>query len=198
MYSIRMPQSIVSSCPTQWTVCVQFTEPVMSTQTTVSTQPIMFVQSAVSAEPDMSVQSTVSTQPVMSVQSITPTEPIMSTQSMAQIKSNPSSDSQNVEQVLLELVKSLSDQVNLGRLPAPKPAVFTGDPLNYPGWKIDFTTLIEQRKVPPTERIHYLKSILVVQPKMTLKTTSFLHLIMLMKRRRNFSMRCICCGQHFP
>ena len=120
----------------------------MSTHSTVSTQPNMSVQSAVSNEPVMSVQSTVSTQP------------IMSTQSMAQIKSNPSSHSQNVEQVLLELVKSLSDQVNLGRLPAPEPAVFTGDPLKYPGWEIDFTTLIEQRKVPPTEHIHYLKKYL--------------------------------------
>ena len=32
MYSIQMPQSVVSSCPTQSTVCTQFTEPVMSTR----------------------------------------------------------------------------------------------------------------------------------------------------------------------
>ena len=46
------------------------------------------------------------------------------------------------------------------RLPAPEPIVFTGDPLKYPGWKTDFTSLTEQRKVPPTERIHYLKKYL--------------------------------------
>ena len=64
------------------------------------------------------------------------------------------------EQALLSLVKSLTDQVNLGRLPAPEPSIFTGDPLKYPGWKVDFTTLIEQRKIPSAERIHYLKKYL--------------------------------------
>ena len=64
------------------------------------------------------------------------------------------------EQVLVSLVKSLTDQVNLGRLPAPEPSVFTGDPLKYPGWKVDFTMLIEQRKIPSAERIHYLKKYL--------------------------------------
>ena len=64
------------------------------------------------------------------------------------------------EQVLVSLVKSLTDQVNLGRLPGPEPSVFTGDPLKYPGWKVDFTMLIEQRKIPSAERIHYLKKYL--------------------------------------
>ena len=57
----------------------------------------------------------------------------------------------------MELVKSFTDQVNLSRLPAPEPNIFTGDPLKSPGWKSDFTMLIEQRKVPPSERIHYLE-----------------------------------------
>ena len=64
------------------------------------------------------------------------------------------------EQALLSLVKSLTDQVNLGRLPAPETSIFTGDPLKYPGWRVDFTTLIEQRKIPSAERIHYLKKYL--------------------------------------
>ena len=73
-----------------------------------------------------------------------------------------SSNGTNVtsEQTLMSLVKSLTDQVNLGRLPAPEPSVFTGDPLKYPGWKVDFTMLIEQRKIPSAERIHYLKKYL--------------------------------------
>ena len=66
----------------------------------------------------------------------------------------------NSEQALLSLVKSLTEQVNLGRLPAPEPSLFTGDPLKYPGWKVDFSMLIEQRKIPPAERIHYLKKYL--------------------------------------
>ncbi|MEW8545262.1 MAG: DUF1759 domain-containing protein [Candidatus Thiodiazotropha sp.] len=66
----------------------------------------------------------------------------------------------NSEQALLSLVKSLTEQVNLGRLPAPEPSVFTWDPLKYPGWKVDFSMLIEQRKIPPAERIHYLKKYL--------------------------------------
>ena len=66
----------------------------------------------------------------------------------------------NSEQALFSLVKSLTEQVNLGRLPAPEPSLFTGDPLKYPGWKVDFSMLIEQRKIPPAERIHYLKKYL--------------------------------------
>ena len=89
-------------------------------------------------------------------------QPIVPSQNVS--PSHPNNN--HVEHVLMEFVKSLTDQVNLGRLPAPEPNVFIGDPLKYPGWKIDFTMLIEQRKVPPSERIHYLKNILAVQPGM--------------------------------
>lgn len=69
------------------------------------------------------------------------------------VTSSPS----KTEQGLIELAKTLADQVNLSRLPSPEPSIFSGDPLSYPGWKSAFQILIEQRKIPPSERIHYLK-----------------------------------------
>lgn len=73
--------------------------------------------------------------------------------------SNPAgTPSQNVESLaFVDLAKSLSAQLNLGRLPTPEPAVFNGDPLAYPSWKVSFQTLIESRQIPQSERIHYLK-----------------------------------------
>ncbi len=58
---------------------------------------------------------------------------------------------------LHELTRSLAEQITLGRLPAPEPGIFTGDPLAYPGWKSAFETLIENRGIPPAEKFHYLK-----------------------------------------
>ena len=48
----------------------------------------------------------------------------------------------------------------MSRLPPPEPNVFSGDPIQYPAWKAAFNTLIDQRKIPPGERIYYLKSYL--------------------------------------
>lgn len=65
--------------------------------------------------------------------------------------------SPNLEQGLLSLANSLAQQMSLSRLPPPEPNIFYGDPLKYPGWKVAFQALIEQRQIPVTERIHYLK-----------------------------------------
>ena len=62
----------------------------------------------------------------------------------------------NYQQVF-ELTKLLSDHVNLSRLPVPEPTIFLGDPLKYPDWKVTFEMLIDQKGIPQTERIHYLK-----------------------------------------
>ena len=51
-------------------------------------------------------------------------------------------------------------QLNLSRLPAPEPGVFTGDPLHYPSWTKAFDTLISTRAIPDEERLHYLKKYL--------------------------------------
>lgn len=69
-----------------------------------------------------------------------------------------SSSPSKTEQGLIELAKTLADQVNLNRLPSPEPSIFSGEPLiSYPGWKSAFQILIEQRQIPPSERIQYLK-----------------------------------------
>ena len=69
----------------------------------------------------------------------------------------PITPQRNVEQGLLDLANTLAQQISLSRLPPPEPTVFNGDPLKYPGWKTAFHSLIEQRQIPPSERIHYLK-----------------------------------------
>ena len=79
--------------------------------------------------------------------------------------SNASPQAANVEPSptvdgILELTKSLAEQLTLSRLPPPEPGIFNGDPLKYPGWKSAFNTLIEQRKIPPSEKIHYLQKYL--------------------------------------
>ena len=66
----------------------------------------------------------------------------------------------SADQKLLDLAKSLADQVSISRLPPPEPSVFHGDPLKYPGWKSAFQTLIEQCQIPANEKMHYLKKYL--------------------------------------
>jgi hypothetical protein len=56
-----------------------------------------------------------------------------------------------------ELANALTKAIFSSRLPVPEPSIFTGDPMAYPDWVFSFTSLIENRGVPPAERIHYLK-----------------------------------------
>jgi hypothetical protein len=58
---------------------------------------------------------------------------------------------------LHDLFASFSNLVNINRLPIPEPGVFTGDPIQYPSWRRAFQTLIEDRNIPPADRIHYLQ-----------------------------------------
>ena len=56
-----------------------------------------------------------------------------------------------------DVLKILSEQLTLSRLPIVEPRVFSGrDPLYFPKWKIEFETLIHHRAIPPSERLHYL------------------------------------------
>jgi hypothetical protein len=66
---------------------------------------------------------------------------------------------------LLELANSLAKQMSLSRLPPPKTSIFFRDTLEYPSWKASFQTLIEQRQIPASEKIHYLKRYLGGQVK---------------------------------
>ncbi|PIK59809.1 hypothetical protein BSL78_03264 [Apostichopus japonicus] len=63
----------------------------------------------------------------------------------------------------------LSEQVNLNRLPLPEPGTFDGDPLKYPGWKCTLDSLLENRGIPPSEKIYYLKRYLTGSPKEALE-----------------------------
>ena len=72
----------------------------------------------------------------------------------------PPPPSSSIDQKLLDLAKSIADQVSITRLPSPEPSIFHGDPLRYPGWKSAFQTLIEQRQIPANEKMHYLKKYL--------------------------------------
>ena len=56
-----------------------------------------------------------------------------------------------------QFAKTFAEQVNLSRLPPPEPGTFSGDPLKYPGWRGAFQTLIIQKCIPTSERIHYVK-----------------------------------------
>ena len=82
--------------------------------------------------------------------------PSSSTQHSVQSVSK-SQPTKTTEQSLIELAKSLADQVSLNRLPPPEPSIFYGDPIQYPAWKAAFKTLIDQRCIPAAERIYYLK-----------------------------------------
>ena len=53
--------------------------------------------------------------------------------------------------------KSITDSLNASRLPAPEPDTFTGDPIDYPSWKCEFSALIESRNSNPSDKIFYLK-----------------------------------------
>lgn len=61
------------------------------------------------------------------------------------------------DQGLIDLARSLAEQVSLNRLPSPEPGMFYGDPIQYPSWKLAFKTLVESRHIPDAEKIHYLK-----------------------------------------
>jgi len=57
---------------------------------------------------------------------------------------------------IVYLAKSITDNLNVARTPAPEPAVFHGDPLAYPAWKASFSVLIDRKGIQPEEKIHYL------------------------------------------
>jgi hypothetical protein len=55
------------------------------------------------------------------------------------------------------LADALTRAILSSRLPIPEPPIFTGDPLQYQDWLFSFQSLIENKGVPPQERIHFLK-----------------------------------------
>ena len=55
------------------------------------------------------------------------------------------------------LAQTIQNSITLGRLPAPEPSVFTGDPLRYVEWKTSFMALIGTKNLPVAEKMYYLK-----------------------------------------
>ncbi|XP_063955602.1 uncharacterized protein LOC135154201 [Lytechinus pictus] len=58
------------------------------------------------------------------------------------------------------LCKALADNMYHTRLPMPVPRTFSGDPLEFVEFDKGFKTLIENRGIPPTEMLYYLKQYL--------------------------------------
>ncbi len=76
---------------------------------------------------------------------------------------------QYVASTAVSVFQDLSDQLTLSRLPAPKPSAFCGNPLEYPNWRCSFDTLIDCRRIPNSEYLYFLLSVL----KWRWKVTSF-------------------------
>ena len=68
-----------------------------------------------------------------------------------------------------KFVKVIAEQVTLSRLPVPEPGIFSGDPLQYPGWKCALDTLLENKGIPSSEKIYYLKKYLSGPPREALE-----------------------------
>ncbi len=58
------------------------------------------------------------------------------------------------------LTQALVRSLTLNCLPMPELIIFTGDPLKFTGWKISFMTLIDQKPLPVSEKMFYLKNYL--------------------------------------
>ncbi|XP_059380370.1 uncharacterized protein LOC132115947 isoform X1 [Carassius carassius] len=77
--------------------------------------------------------------------------PSLFEQVIPQAAATPISDSTS------DLVKVLPSALSASRIPVPEPTVFSGDPLSYSNWKLSFQTLIDQKNIPDTEKIFYLR-----------------------------------------
>lgn len=58
------------------------------------------------------------------------------------------------------LAEAIVSSLTLNRLPVPEPTMFAGDPLKFVDFKMSFTTLIDRRPIPVSEKMLYLKSYL--------------------------------------
>ena len=71
------------------------------------------------------------------------------------------------------LAQALHDTMTLNRLPVPTPSIFTGDPLQFLEWQVAFTALIDQRGMPASQKLHYLKQYLGGEAKEVVEGTFF-------------------------
>ena len=61
------------------------------------------------------------------------------------------------EQSQNNLIEDLAERMLATRVQPPEPPIFTGNPLEYPGWRSAFEILVENKNIPAAEKIHYLK-----------------------------------------
>ncbi|KAL1280039.1 hypothetical protein QQF64_014639 [Cirrhinus molitorella] len=66
----------------------------------------------------------------------------------------------SVIQEEVSLAQAIASSLTLSRLPVPEPTTFTGDPLKFIDLKISFMALIDQKPLPASEKMLYLKSYL--------------------------------------
>ena len=71
------------------------------------------------------------------------------------------------------LTQALLDTMSLNRLPVPKPSIFTGDPLQFIEWQASFTSLIDQKGIPASQKFHYLKQYLGGEAREVVEGTFF-------------------------
>ncbi|KAJ8342685.1 hypothetical protein SKAU_G00326130 [Synaphobranchus kaupii] len=58
------------------------------------------------------------------------------------------------------LVQALANSLSINRLPVPEPTVFNCDPIKFVDWKMSFMALIDQKPIPASEKMFYLKTYL--------------------------------------
>ena len=66
---------------------------------------------------------------------------------------------------IIELTKTLTDQIQLGRYSAPEPSIFSGEPLQYPSWKSGFDLLFDKRNIEDAEKLYIMKRYLAGEAK---------------------------------
>lgn len=65
--------------------------------------------------------------------------------------------SSNCRSSTTNLAEAIVSSLSLNRLPVPEPTMFAGDPLKFVDFKMSFTTLIDRRPIPVSDKMLYLK-----------------------------------------
>ena len=55
------------------------------------------------------------------------------------------------------IITSITDAISVSHLPVPEPTIFSGEPIQYPDWKSCFHALIDQKALPSSDKVNYLK-----------------------------------------
>ncbi len=88
---------------------------------------------------------------------LNPQTPAFEPRQAPPLKSTPEETSFAQENILTQAIAS---SFALSRLPVPELTTFTGDPLKFIDWKVFFMAPIDQKPLPVSEKMLYLKSYL--------------------------------------